>query len=441
MATMVRVFALALVLVGLAGCGGGHGGSGTAATTAPTAPTPPVAPALTNFVSVVVDDGPTSVTTGPNAYIQYNVPFVSVTICVPGTSNCQTIDHVQVDTGSEGLRLLRSVVSPSLLAALPTETDTPGNPVGECYQYVEGYGFGSVRQGDFTIGGETVADMPFQLIGDTGQFANAPSSCTSSGGSAIAAPSDIGANGIIGIGTIATDCASYCTLPGGYAAAIYYDCPAAGCGGIITRAASTSAPFQQVPNPVAAMTTDNNGSSLVLPQIAASGQATATGTLFFGIGTQTNNGLGAATVIPATSSNTAGGGGLITVVYNGQTLSQSFIDSGSSDYVFVDPNIALCTNANYKGYYCPASPLTLNLTIGSGATSKAVALTLNNAATLLNTSYAALPGLGLNPKAAGVTNAYPDSFDIALPFFYGRSVYTAIEGRTAGGAAGPYYAF
>ena len=39
-----------------------------------------------------------------------NILYVNVTICAPGsTTNCQTIDHVQVDTGSQGLRILSSV--------------------------------------------------------------------------------------------------------------------------------------------------------------------------------------------------------------------------------------------------------------------------------------------------------------------------------------------
>ena len=32
--------------------------------------------------------------------------FATVTVCTPGNTNCQTIDHVLVDTGSNGLRLL-----------------------------------------------------------------------------------------------------------------------------------------------------------------------------------------------------------------------------------------------------------------------------------------------------------------------------------------------
>jgi hypothetical protein len=33
------------------------------------------------------------------------------------------------------------------------------------------------------------------------------------------------------------------------------------------------------------------------------------------------------------------------------------------------------------------------------------------------------------------------SFDWGLPFFFGRSVYTVIEGRSVGSLRGPFYAF
>lgn len=47
----------------------------------------------------------------------------SVTVCVPGTSNCVTIDNVQVDTGSQGLRVLASQLPASL--ELPAVPATP----------------------------------------------------------------------------------------------------------------------------------------------------------------------------------------------------------------------------------------------------------------------------------------------------------------------------
>ena len=381
---------------------------------------------------------------GPNAYLQANVAYVSVTLCAPGsTTNCQTIDHVQVDTGSVGLRIFQSVINPSLLSTLPIQADPAGNAVAECYQYVDGYVFGSVRSADFAIGGENVSGMPFQVLGDTGLFANPPSSCSAGGGSNIGTVQAFGANGIIGIGTTGTDCGVYCQS-GGQSAAIYYDCPSTGCNSVIARASSTTAPFQQLPNPVAAMSLDNNGSILTLPPVSASGQMSLSGTLYFGIGTQTNNGLGAATIYTTTTSTSQSGSGLITALYKGQTLPNSFIDSGSSVYFFEDGSIPLCSNPNFKGFYCPPATVTLQPTIvGQNGASYADSFAFYNAQTQFNanSAYSVVPGVGANPNIIFPSTAYAGSFDFGLPFFFGRSVYTAIEGRAAAGSVGPLLCF
>ena len=436
-----KIAALGVLLLSLAACGGGGNSGGTTAASAPAPPPPTVAAPLPNLATLTVDSGPASFATGPNPVIEGNIAYVSVTLCAPGTSNCQTIDHVQVDTGSVGLRIAQSVISPALLAAMPLETDDNANPVGECYQYVDGYAFGSVRSADFQIGGEKVGDMPLQVIGDSGVFLQTPSGCSAAGGEDLTTPQSLGANGIIGIGTTTTDCGTACTTSGGFAAAAYYDCPPSGCAQMIGRAAATTAPFQQVPNPVAAMSVDNNGTIISFPNPAAGGQQTLTGTLYFGIGTESNNALGSASVIPTSLSTSADGGGLVTAVYNGQTLPDSFIDSGSSLYLFEDSNLAPCTATEDIGYYCPASPITISPTLQGQAGSVPATFTLGNAQTLLATSFSALPGLGGNPKRLGLLNAPPTSFDFGLPFFFGRSVYTAIEGRSAGGVAGPFYAY
>ena len=436
-----KLFALAAAALVLTACGGGGGGGGSASTSPAPTPAPVV---LTNFVSMTVDGGPASLTTGPNPVNEANVAYVSVTLCAPGsTTNCQTVDHVQVDTGSIGLRIFQSVLNASLLSALPLQTDTQSNPVGECYQYVDGYVFGSVRSTDFSIGGEHVAGMPFQVLSDTGQFSNAPATCSAGGGDNIGTIPEFGANGIIGIGSTTTDCGTYCQS-GGQSAAIYYDCPTAGCKTVIARNASATAPFQQLPNPVAAMGVDNNGTILVLPSTPAAGQTSLTGTLYFGIGTQTNNGLGSATVYTITSSSSPTGPGLITAVYKGQNLPNSFLDSGSSLYFFEDSSIPLCTNADFKGFYCPPSTLTLSPVIkGLNGAAYTDTFSLFNAQTAINanSAFAAMPGLGANPNIIFPSTAYAGSFDFGLPFFYGRSVYTAIEGRSAGGTLGPYFAF
>ena len=255
-ARLARTLLLAMLTL-VAACGGGGGGgggggsgTGTGGGSTPPPTTTPAPPTLTNLVAVTVDDGPASLGNGANPVRAVDLPYVSVTICVPGSTTCQTIDHIQVDTGSVGLRILRSVLSPALASGLPGQTDASGNPVGECYGFVDGYVFGSVRSADFTIGGESVSGLPLQVIGDTGRYATAPPECTAGGGSAITTVADLEANGILGIGTTRTDCGTACTRDGGSGAAIYYDCPAGGCASIIARAASTTAPFEQLPNPL-----------------------------------------------------------------------------------------------------------------------------------------------------------------------------------------------
>ena len=431
----------------LAACGGDGGGSPSVLSSTPTptpaptpTPTPTPTPAAPNAVAIVVDNGPASLDTGPNPYVASDAVFVSVTVCAPGTATCQTVDHVQIDTGSVGLRIYQSVLSAPMLAALPDQMSPSGNPVGECYGFVDGYIFGSVRTADVTVGGETVAGLPFQIISDTSLPA-VPASCSSGGGSNIATVSDLGANGIYGVGVTTTDCGSACAT-GGSSAGTYYDCPSTGCATIIARAANDAAPFQQLPNPAAALATDNNGVIIGLPAAAPTGSPSVTGTMFFGIGTETNNALGTATILATTNSSSAAGAGFLTATYNGRVLSQSYLDSGSNADYFVDRSIPTCAASGFTGYYCPPTPLSLSASFlaADGATVPAP-FSIYNAETLFSTNDAALPTLGANPDLISTLSPYNDSFDFGLPFFFGRNIYIAFEGRTAAGTAGPYFAY
>ena len=88
---------LAASLALLAACGGGGGTS--------TGPTPPAqviaSPGPPNVEPIYVDAGPAALSVRA-----VNIPYVTLTICQPGTTTCQTIDHIEVDTGSSGLRIL-----------------------------------------------------------------------------------------------------------------------------------------------------------------------------------------------------------------------------------------------------------------------------------------------------------------------------------------------
>lgn len=89
-----------------------------------------------NVAPMIVDAEP-----APSSFTSVNVAFVTVTVCVAGTTTCQSIDHVEVDTGSEGLRLLSSASGGELNISLAPET-VGGNPVDECLVFADGYVWG-----------------------------------------------------------------------------------------------------------------------------------------------------------------------------------------------------------------------------------------------------------------------------------------------------------
>src|SRR5579871_6987714 len=99
-----------------------------------------------NVQPVMVNSGPT----GNYA----NGIFTSVTVCMPSSSTCQTINGVLVDTGSYGLRLLSSAGGGALTMSLPQQNGSNGNPVGECAEFVSGFTWGPVVTADVQIAGE-----------------------------------------------------------------------------------------------------------------------------------------------------------------------------------------------------------------------------------------------------------------------------------------------
>jgi len=387
------------------------GGSATGST----ALTVTAAAVVNNTAVINVDNGPS----GGGGSI--NVPFVSVTVCVPGTTTCQTIDHVMVDTGSYGLRLMAPVLNSAL--ALPALSTPSGAAAGECGQFASGYTWGAVRSADIQIAGETAASVPVQVIGDTGSaYASVPKACSDKGAN-LGTVSALGANGILGVGLFKQDCGSACVVSTGDAH--YFSCGASG-----SCSASAMALASQVSNPVAYFANDNNGVLIVMPSVPTGGATSLTGQLIFGINTQSNNMLGTETVYAANSLAN------FTTVYKNQTATNSFIDSGSNGYFFNDSSIATCTIST--DFYCPASPLALSAVnkAASGGASGTVTFTIENVDTLGNNVTAASVG-GSNSTRSFIA----DGFDWGLPFFFGRRVFVALENTTTAAGTGPYWAY
>lgn len=412
------------LLISLVGCssaplptgGGGGGGGGPQ-----------------NVAAISVNGGPEASTSSPYA----NGAFTSVTICVPGsTTQCQTINGILVDTGSYGLR----IESSALTIALSQQKDSGGNAVVECAEFGSGFAWGPVQTADFAIAGESAKSLPIQIMGspsfpDTDSDAN-----TCAGGAGVAGQNDagdydyvnnLGANGVLGVGNFAQDCGTACTQANGNPG-FYYSCPTAA-----TCTVTTEALASQVVNPVAMFSTDNNGVILELPALSGDSALTVSGSLIFGIGTQSNNGLGNATIYDVDPSSAN-----FTSVFKAVTYTDAaFIDSGSNAFYFLDSattNLPDCTDIAFL--YCPANDVNLSATNEgfSNGNSGTVNFTVGNADSLLsNTSDNAFGTIG-GPGVAQDGTLY---FDWGFPFFYGINVYTAIDGATTPGGPGPYVAY
>ncbi len=423
----LKLVAALIGLLCVAGCGGGgssiggsssgtsSGGSGGGGSTPPTG---------SNVQPVTVDNGPSAVANSNTPAV--NTLYTSVTICSPGsTTNCQTIDHIQVDTGSSGLR----IISTALALTLPLLKDSGGNAIAECVQFVDGSSWGPLRLADIKMSGEVASNLPVQIIGETTY--NIPSACSGTGTEDTVTA--FGANGILGIGPFIQDCGTGCTVQGH---GVYFSCSSS------TTCTDTAMPLaSQVSNPVASFATDNNGVSIQLSSVSGTA-ASVSGYLIFGIGTQGNNGVGSAKVFTLASD------GSLTTDYNSSALTESFIDSGSNAYYFPDSNITVCTKtSNAPGFYCPTSTLSLTGTIvGANSVMSTVNFSVANASSLFTTSTtiaaaSTLAAPSTSVAADGSTFTGTNTFDWGLPFYYGRTVYTAIETKNTSAGMGPYFAF
>jgi hypothetical protein len=428
LAKILRIAALTSIAA-LAACGGGGGGSSSSSSSGGGGSTPPPPTQAANVLTVQVGPGPDA------SEPDINTLFTSVTVCVPGsTTQCQTIDNIQVDTGSYGLRLISSAVT----LTLPVETIGAGNTLVECTEFADGYSWGAVVTADLTIAGETASSVPVQLIGSAGIPA-APSTCAGTG-TAENTVATFGANGILGVGVFAQDCGPSCQTAGSASDdfSSYYACTAAAC-----QPSGTDTLAAQVTNPVTLFAVDNNGVIITLASVPANGSASVTGTMTFGVDTETNNKSGTQSIVQLNPDV-----GEFSTSYNGQSLPDSVFDTGSNGFYFSDTNIAQCSG-DYAGFYCPSSILSLSATVQgedeSGAlvgSAYPLAFTVANAESL-NTSepsFIAFSNLAGTLPSTG-NASLTGSFDWGLPFFYGRTVYTVFEGYATSVATGPYVAY
>lgn len=383
----------------LAGCGGAGENASTANGNASVM-------RARNVQPVTVERGPAN---------SINAIFTSVTLCVAGGGDraCQTIDHILVDTGSTGLRIMAE----ALAVPLAPQAGPDQKVLAECAQFADGYTWGPIRLADVRMADERANAVPIQVIGES-DFAAAPDSCSATG-PALNTAAAFGANGVLGISVLRQDCGDACAQDAYFGA--YFACAGAVCD------PATVSLERQIQNPVAMFAMDNNGSLIALPSIPAAGLAQAHGALIFGIGTQPNNALGHAEII-GVDHNT----GDFSTIYNGQAYDGSFVDSGSNAIFFPGADFTICGN-----FYCPDQSQSVTaINRGTNGIDSVVSFTVANAVPLVNAN----PGLTALDSLAG-PNYKTRGFDWGLPFFFGRKVFTAIEGRATPAGTGPYIAY
>jgi hypothetical protein len=354
---------------------------------------------------------------GSGTYL--NEPCVSVMICQPGTSNCQVIPNILLDTGSYGLRVFKSAVTlstaPTTNAALVQEIDArSGNGIAECAMYGDGSEqWGPVVTADIKLGQRVALNVPMELIDST--YGSLPSMCSKPE----TGPAQAHFNGIMGVGLLAQDCGESCVISA--SRSNYFTCRGTSC------TQSAVALNQQTTNPIAMLNTDNNGTIVQLPSINdPSGTSIVNGFLILGVGTQTNNTLPQPQVFAADANSQ------FTTVWEGTPV-PAFIDSGSNGLFFPgDATLTLCANSTF---FCPNS-------LFSGAATMRAALGQMSA--LIGFTILAATTIPANVSAVATIGAQSAGmFDWGLPFFFGRSVATVIQARPSPSpvATGPYWAF
>ena len=389
-----RLLALFLLFSGITSCGGGGGSSG-----------PPAVSSNQMVVSLLST--------------QWNIPTVSVTLCIPGTTTCQTVDNILLDTGSVGLRISHAALS---LGLHPVSDG--GSEVDECYQFSSSSVFGPVVSADVVLGGEPAVTVDVQL---SNASLPAPSSCTN-----ISSVTSGGVNGILGIGY------PFAQYDGG----LYYLCPSSGCSSgtsQISCSNSLTGSFPcQVANPVFSFPSDNNGILLSLPSLSSGGApAPVYGTLTFGLNTQNDNSLSGLTIYKISASNSCGSNDsyLEASFTGGSSGSCGFLDSGSNGLFFGmgtftsgSETFTFCNTY----WYCPSpSPAPISLTLtGANNTTGSFDFSVLSESTIANTN-----NIAWNDLAGPYGNT--NTFDAGLPFFFGRTV--AVGYQT--GSQNPFWAF
>jgi hypothetical protein len=354
-----------------------------------------------------------------------NVLYTTVTVC-DANSNCQTINNIQVDTGSGGLRIFKSALTVGL-----TQVPSGQGSLGVCQTFASGSAWGSVQTATVKLASEPAITIPVQVIDSTFGVTPPPSPCNFG---VFGSPMAIHANGILGIDVGVPD------------SGVYFRCQATACTELMPSGVVAS---ERVTNPVLALPNDNNGVIVNLPNVADDGQATAAGNLILGIGTTWNNAPQTFSANPiAKVSLNAADPTIASTTANGRSSFFTFAaDTGSNAFFFTDPTITRCPSILNtiltSGWYCPGTPKNFAVQVTGVPTMPGLPPTTWNFQGWIRdqTTLAATGNLAFNDLAFNLGTTMPDLFIAGLPFFYGKQVYLGYSTKSSPLGSGPLYGY
>ena len=340
-----------------------------------------------NTAPLYVDGFPCISSTNPIP----NIAYTNVKICAPGNkANCQVIDHVQIDTGSVGLRIASSAVNRSLLQAMPYVPTSGLQILTNCVVFgsLDSL-YGPVQTADVYIADKFARNVPLQIFG---QNLTPPHGC----GSTFSPPqgvSQFGANGLLGVALGLSEPETF------------YSCNNDG-------SSCEPGPSTTTPNLVSKFQNDNNGVTIALNAVPSSAAVPVQGFLILGVGTQADNTPPEGTV-PLQADPSSGRINL----HIGNTTVPALIDSGTSLLLINDPSLSPSDTVRLglSSYNATTPAYTVDFTVGDADT------LMNNA--VIAYHAAADGGVGLPI--------------LGLPLFFGRTMYFVFDGQQSPLGTGP----
>jgi hypothetical protein len=338
--------------------------------------------------------------------------LVSLTVCVPDSNVCQTVDKIMVDTGSIGLRIHASVLA-ALQGQLPTSQQS-GQVIAQCATFGNFYTWGSFRTADVTFGARKASALPFQVYDDPALPEVSATSCGAQvGGLLHALPAAVQFNGVLGIRGARLDrLGSYLT------------CQTSGSNCTATELSDS----QLLPNPVIALPQDSNGYQIVMPSIPDGGSAQVSGALILGLNTQSNNSfpqtVGNAPQMLALDSQQRFALYLDGVSYG------ALMDSGTSINTLPTVNAPTCGASAPLGY-CPSSTVMQPIQLAAASKPSVVfgtSLSIENWLTLLATNLPTINNIASKTPSTVMANGVQAI--LGAPFFYGRRISIGISGQS-----------